>query len=84
MQKKSEFLELVTASFKAGIIKKLVFSRPDGTEAVKVSGRLCSHRGRSLLALEYSLPSGTVSQENLTEDTLTIRLTEIIGLYIAG
>lgn len=81
MQKKSEFLELVTASFKAGIIKKLVFSRPDGTEAVKVSGRLCSHRGRSLLALEYSLPSGTVSQENLTEDTLTLRLTEIIGLY---
>ena len=81
MQKKSEFSDLVAKAFEAEIIKKLVFSRPDGAEALKVSGRLCSHRGRRLLALEYSLPSGTVSQENLSADNLEARLSELLCSY---
>ena len=74
MQKKNNFLSLVKDAFDAEIIKKLVFSRPDGQAAVKVSARLCSHRGKKLLNLEYSYPSGTVSQENLTSDTLEKRV----------
>ena len=81
MQKRNDFLSLVIDSFRAEIIKKLVFSRPDGRDAVKVSGRICSHRGKRLFALEYSLPSSTVTQENLTEDALPERLSELIGGY---
>lgn len=81
MTKKSDFLDLTKKAFKAEIIKKLVFSRPDCAEAVKVSARLCAHRGRRLLSLEYSMPSGTVSQENLTEDNLISRLSDIIDTY---
>lgn len=78
---KTEFCKLVTKAFDAEIIKKLVFSRPTGEGAVKISGRLCSHRGKKLLALEYSLPSGTVSQENLTAETLPGRIFEITDSY---
>ena len=81
MQKKSDFSELVLKAFQAEIIKKLVFSRPADAEAVKVSGRLCSHRGRKLFALEYSLPSGTVSQENLTSEALWERISQLIDSY---
>ena len=81
MTKKSDFLLLIEGAFKAEIIKKLVFSRPDGAKATKVSARLCAHRGRRILALEYAMPSGTVSQENLTEQTLIPRLSEIIDEY---
>ena len=81
MTKKSDFLSLTEKAFKAEAIKKLVFSRPDGAEAVKVSARLCAHRNRRILALEYAMPSGTVSQENLTEETLIPRLSEIIDTY---
>ena len=81
MQKKSEFSALVAKAFRTAILKKLVFSRPASAEAVKVSGRLCSHRQKSILALEYSLPSGTVSQENLSEERLEERISELLDSY---
>ena len=67
MNPKSDFLSLVCASFKKEVLKKLIFSRPKETEITKVSGRLCSHRGKRILALEYSLPGNTVSQKNISE-----------------
>ena len=78
---KSNFLRAAFSSFNAEIIKKLVLSRPDGADAVKVSGRLCSHRGKRLLSLEFSLPSGTVRQENLTSDNLEERLSALMDTY---
>lgn len=78
---KSNFLSLTLAAFRAEIIKKLVLSRPTDAEAVKVSGRLCSHRGKRLLSLEFSLPSGTVRQENLTDETFEGRLSELLPHY---
>lgn len=78
---KSNFLRLAVSAFNAEIIKKLVLSRPDGADALKVSGRLCSHRGKRLLSLEFSLPSGTVRQENLTSDNLESRLSALIDNY---
>ena len=78
---KSNFLSLTLAAFRAEIIKKLVLSRPTDTQALKVSARLCSHRGKRLLSLEFSLPSGTVRQENLTEDALNERLSELMDSY---
>ncbi len=81
MTKRDAFVSLVKSAFLAESIKKLVFSRPKSDEAIKVSARLCAHRGRKFLALEYSLPSGTVKQENLTEENLEERLCDITKSY---
>ena len=81
MNPKSDFLSLISASFKKEVLKKLIFSRPKKTEIIKVSGRICSHRGRRILALEYSLPGNTVSQKNISECELEANLAELIDLY---
>ena len=81
MNLKSDFLSIVIDSFKKEIIKKLVFSRPRGTETAKVTGRLCAHRGRRILALEYSLPGNTVSQKNVFEENLEAELSSLIEFY---
>ena len=81
MNPKSDFLDLVCGTFSKEVLKKLVFSRPEKSEITKVSARLCAHRGRRLLALEYSLPGNTVSQKNIGETELTDVLTELISEY---
>lgn len=78
---KNDFLDIVLESFNKEIIKKLVFSRPRDTEVSKVSARLCAHRGRRILALEFSLPGNTVSQKNVTENRLEEELAELILHY---
>ena len=52
MANKTDFIELAVLAFKREALKKLVFSRPVSGEVQKVSGRLCAHRGRRILALE--------------------------------
>ncbi len=81
MNLKSDFLLIVINSFKKEIFKKLIFSRPRRTETAKVTGRLCAHRGKRILALEYSLPGNTVSQKNITEESLEDELSALIDLY---
>jgi len=81
MNLKSDFLSIVIASFKKEVLKKLIFSRPRGTETVKVTGRLCAHRGRRILALEHSLPGNTVSQKNVNEENLEAELDALINFY---
>lgn len=81
MNPKSDFLSLISASFKKEVLKKLIFSRPKKTEIIKVSGRICSHRGRRILALEYALHGNTVSQKNISECELEANLAELIDLY---
>ena len=74
---KPEFLELVRRSVETETLKKLVLSRPKDSEVKKISARLVSHRGRRMLALEYSLPGDTVSHKNLGEGELS-ELSDII------
>lgn len=81
MIKTEAFIEAVTLSMEREIIKKLVFSRPKSSEIQKVSARLVAHRGRRMLAFEYSLPGNTVSHKNATEDTVEAILTELISEY---
>lgn len=81
MIKTEAFIEAVTLSMEREIIKKLVFSRPKSSEIQKVSARLVAHRGRRMLAFEYSLPGNTVSHKNATEDTAEEILTELISEY---
>ena len=81
MIKTEAFIEAVTLSMEREIIKKLVFSRPQSSEIQKVSARLVAHRGRRMLAFEYSLPGNTVSHKNAAEDTAEELLTELISEY---
>jgi len=81
MKSRADFLSLIKAAFEKEALKKLVFSRPTASEIQKVSARLCAHRGRRILALEYSLPGNTVSQKNIPEGELDGMLTELLSEY---
>ena len=70
MTKLEEFISLITAAFKKGDIRKLVFSRPVSSEIKKVTARLAEHKGRRLLALEFALPGDTVKHKNVGESEL--------------
>ncbi len=77
----NDFIALIISAVGREALKKLVFSRPDGGEISRASARLCSHRGRKILAFEYSLPGNTVSQKNISEDELETTLAELLGSY---
>ena len=81
MAKKSDFTELAVRAFGREALKKLVFSRPTEGEVQKVSGRLCAHRGRHILALEYSLPGNTVSHKNVPEEGVGEAIGELLDGY---
>ncbi len=79
---KTDFLGLIETALKKEALKKLVLSKPIGGEISKISGRLVAHRGRRMLALEYSLPGNTVSHKNIGEDGLIGELAPIIDGYL--
>lgn len=81
MTKTEAFIEIATLSMEREIIKKLVFSRPKSSEIQKVSARLVAHRGRRILAFEYSLPGNTVSHKNVAEDMAADTLAELLCEY---
>ena len=81
MANKTDFIELAVLAFKREALKKLVFSRPVSGEIQKVSGRLCAHRGRRILALEYSLPGNTVSHKNVPEEGVGEAIGELLDGY---
>ena len=79
--KQNAFLDLTIRAFDKGIIKKLIFSRPLTSETTKVSARMCEHRGRKMLAMEYSLPGNTVSQKNLFGSAINEEIRALISEY---
>lgn len=81
MNKQEAFIEVTELAFDREIIKKLVFSRPKTSEIQKVSARLVLHKGRKILALEYSLPGNTVSHKNVGKDGLAAILEELLAEY---
>lgn len=78
---KTDFLSLIELAFQKEVIKKIVFSRPKSDEINKISCRLCSHRGRRLLVMEFALPGNTVSHKNVSEDRLREELSPYIDEY---
>ena len=78
---KQDFCLLVQSAFQKETLKKLVLSRPRSSEVNKISCRLVAHRGRRLLAMEYSLPGDTVSHKNLGEDALVMEIGELLNEY---
>ena len=81
MKTRCDFISLVTRAFEKEALKKLVLSRPIKSEITKVSARLCAHRGKRILAMEYSLPGNTVSQKNVPESGLSDALGELLAEY---
>ena len=81
MTKIFDFSSLVKSSAEKGVLKKLVLSRPRTSEVSKISARLCSHRGRNILAFEYSLPGNTVSHKNLALDEIDTELSALLEEY---
>ncbi|MBQ8321770.1 MAG: SAM-dependent methyltransferase [Clostridia bacterium] len=67
---KDGFVSLILRACELDATKRLVFSRPNTSDATKISARLISHRGRRFLAAEYSLPGNTVSQKNISESEI--------------
>ena len=76
-----DFPELVLTAFRKEALRRLVFSRPTEGEITKVSGRLCSHRGKRVLALEETLPGDTVAQRNIREDAVEEEIRSLLSLY---
>lgn len=81
MNKQNKLLELSELAFRSGTVKKLIFSRPISSEIKKISGRTCSHRGKTILALEYSLPGDTVSHKNVDAEHFCEVIGELIPQY---
>lgn len=81
MTKKNEFTELFEKAFDKEALKKIVFSRPLGEGAVKVSGRLCAHRAQKILSLEYSAHTGAVSQKNLSRSDAASEIEALLSHY---
>ena len=79
--KTNDFLDLAETAFKREVLKKLVLSRPAEGEVKKISSRLCAHRGKRILAMEFSLPGDTVSHKNVSEEELRAYLSELLENY---
>lgn len=75
------FIRLINLSCEKEALKRLILSRPVGDSPRKISARLCAHRGRRVLALEYSLEGNTVSQKNIPIETLSDELSTLITEY---
>lgn len=78
---KTDFVNLIESSFKKEAMKKLILSRPEKGEISKISCRLVAHRGRRLLAMEYSLPGNTVSHKNVGEEQISAELVPLLDGY---
>ena len=81
MKTKLDFIALVLSAVSSETLKKLVFSRPRTSEIAKASARLVAHRGKRLLAFEYSLTGDTVSHKNIPECDIEGALTELLSEY---
>ena len=79
---KNKFIDLVSSAVSREAIKKLIFSRPMSSDVKKVSARLCAHRGKRILSLEYFLPSNTVSQKNIKEEDVKEELSLLLSEYM--
>lgn len=75
-----DFASLVLAAFRKEALRRLVFSRPETGEVPKVSGRLCAHRGRRILALEETR-GDTVAQRNIKEEDVEKEVSGLLALY---
>ena len=53
-----DFLTLLSAAAERGALRRLVLSRPQDGDTVKITGKLCAFRGATVLATEASKKDG--------------------------
>ena len=80
-KKQKEFSDIAIIAFNKGAMKKLIFSRPVNSEITKASARLCDHRGRKMLAIEFNLPGNTVSQKNFFGEAISAEIERLLNEY---
>ena len=78
---KQDFLTLISLAVKREALTKLVLSRPTDSEVSKISCRLVAHRGKRMLAAEFSLPGNTVSHKNIAEADVADELSRLLDGY---
>ena len=61
-----DFLTLLSAAAERGALRRLVHSRPQDGDTVKITGKLCAFRGETVLATEASKKDGKVLHARLT------------------
>ena len=61
-----DFLTLLSAAAERGALRRLVLSRPQDGDTVKITGKLCAFRGETVLATEASKKDGKVLHARLT------------------
>ena len=81
MQNKDVLINTICDLVSNEALKKIVFSKPKGSEVKRITSRLVMHRGRRMLALELSLPGDTVSHRNISEDNISKDISEYIDEY---
>lgn len=62
----NDFFALLSAAAERGALRRLILSRPREGDTVKVTGRLCSFRGATVLATEAAKRDGKVQHARLT------------------
>lgn len=77
----NNFISLIKLAIDTGALKKLVFSRAESGDTEKIAARLCEHRKRRILALEYYLPGNTVSQRNVSAGDAERELLPLFDAY---
>ncbi len=82
MQKKVEFLGLLSLAFSRGALRMIVFSKPIGNLPKKISGKPKKNGNRVLLVLESTLPGNTVSQRNVTPSAFSEVLFPLFDGYL--
>ena len=82
MDELSSFLSLVALAAEKCLLRRVVFSKPQGgVEAMRVGGRLCKKGDGVILSLEYSYPAGRVSHQNIAPAEIPSALLPLCEKY---
>lgn len=82
MDEFSSFLSLVSLAAEKCLLRRVVFSKPQGgVEAMRVGGRLCQKGNDVILSLEYAYPTGRVSHQNVAPADIPTALLSLCESY---
>lgn len=79
---RNDFLWLAIEAFDKGLLKRLVFSKPQNDTYLRVSARMAKTAKGFVLAMEYAHKTTTVSQKNLTFESLEGELFPLFDSFL--
>ena len=81
MSAREELISLVTASFEAAALKKIIYSKSNDTERKKLTVRPCTHKDKIIFAFEELMSDGKALHRNLSPEDAVPALEEALSLY---